>query len=55
MLGKPAKDPKEALKNLKKFLSDDAMILAEYKYDGERTQIHFDGNTVNLYSRNFDV
>ena len=29
-------------------------LIVEVKYDGERTQIHFENGKVNLFSRNFD-
>eukprot|EP00347_Sterkiella_histriomuscorum_P002971 403366097 len=56
MLGRPAKDFEEVLKLTSKFRKNqDDYLLAEYKYDGERTQIHFDGEKVMMYSRNFDT
>lgn len=55
MLGKPARDSEEVLKLLKKYIDGEGELVAEYKYDGERTQIHFDGEQVNMFSRNFDT
>lgn len=58
MLGRPAKTFQEFYKLTKKFRREkDDYIIAEYKYDGERTQIHFDATSttgVSLFSRNFD-
>jgi ATP-dependent DNA ligase len=41
MTGKPAKDAADLLKSLSKKV-DRAKLVADYKYDGERTQIHWD-------------
>ena len=64
MVGRPVKTPEEGfkhfvtqkLKGTKVKASGDEVvdIIAEVKYDGERTQIHYDNGEVNLFSRNFD-
>jgi len=61
MVGRSVKTPEEAadhfltLRN-KKLQEESTLIdiIAEVKYDGERTQIHYSGGEVNLFSRNFD-
>ncbi|CDW85574.1 dna ligase [Stylonychia lemnae] len=55
--GRASQDFKESLKLMDKFLEKEGKnkFLAEFKYDGERTQIHFDGEKVTLYSRNFEM
>jgi DNA ligase-1 len=50
MLCKPGEDMDSLLKSLK----DTKQILAEIKYDGERSQLHFDGTTVEMGSRAFE-
>lgn len=42
MLQKDAKTP------------DTIDLIAEVKYDGERTQVHYQNGQVNLFSRNFE-
>lgn len=64
MVGRPVKTPEEGfkhfvtqkLKGTKVKASGDEVvdIIAEVKYDGERTQIHYENGEVNLFSRNFD-
>ena len=41
MTGKPAKDAADLIKSLSKKV-DRKQLVADYKYDGERTQIHWD-------------
>ena len=48
MVGRPAKSVEEVLKEMKPDL------ICEIKYDGERTQIHYNDGEINLFSRNFD-
>lgn len=38
--------------NAKEIIDKMGMAICEYKYDGERIQIHKDGNKIELYSRN---
>ena len=47
------KSPAEVFKHFAKD-SDKVDVIAEVKYDGERTQIHYHNGEVNLYSRNFE-
>ena len=56
MLGRSAKNFSDLTKfvTLNKKLTD-KRVLCEYKYDGERSQIHFDGSSVNLFSRGFEI
>ena len=59
MVGRPVKNAQEAISELckKKKKNDEEKlidIIVEIKYDGERTQIHYENGKVNLYSRNFD-
>lgn len=53
MGGRPAGDISNILEMFKKF---DGNILCEVKYDGERSQIHFDKETdiIQCFSRNFE-
>jgi len=62
MVGRAVKSPEEAIET---FLKDENRknkesqkttvdIIAEIKYDGERTQIHYQNGEVNLFSRNFE-
>lgn len=56
MLGRSAKkfsDLEKFVINNKKF--EDKRVLAEYKYDGERCQLHYDGKRINLYSRGYEI
>jgi ATP-dependent DNA ligase len=53
MLGRPAKSAKDVLASLHKSVALDRLV-AEFKYDGERTQIHYSGGKVKLFSRNCD-
>ena len=53
MTGKPAKDAADLLKSLSKKV-DRAKLVADYKYDGERTQIHWDKNKLSMFSRSCD-
>lgn len=56
MVGRPAKTADEAFKTLiKKTDPDKSDLIVEVKYDGERTQIHYENGIINLYSRNFDL
>jgi DNA ligase 1 len=48
MVGRPAKSVEEVLTEMKPDL------ICEIKYDGERTQIHYNDGEINLFSRNFD-
>lgn len=41
MTGKPSKDAADVLKSLSKKVNRGRLV-ADYKYDGERTQIHWD-------------
>lgn len=54
MVGRPVKNAAEALKTLTKKSETHADLIAEIKYDGERTQIHYQNGKINLFSRNFD-
>ncbi|CAI2384407.1 unnamed protein product [Moneuplotes crassus] len=56
MLGRSAK----TFKDLTKFITDakkvtDKRALSEYKYDGERSQIHYDGEKINMFSRGHEI
>lgn len=56
MLGRSAK----SFKDLEKFVLknkkvSNKSVLSEYKYDGERAQLHFNGRAVNLFSRGFKI
>ena len=53
MTGKPAKDAADLLKSLSKKV-DRAKLVADYKYDGERTQIHWDQDKLSMFSRSCD-
>jgi ATP-dependent DNA ligase len=55
MLGRPAKNPAHVLETLNKKV-DQSRLCADFKYDGERTQIHYcaDGK-LSLFSRNCDT
>ena len=52
MLGRAARNVDEAFEMLAK--SGPVDIIAEIKYDGERTQVHYSKGKVNLFSRNFE-
>ena len=52
MVGRPFKSAAEVLTHFSKRGPVD--LVAEIKYDGERTQIHYENGEVNLFSRNFD-
>ena len=58
MVGRPVKNAKEAVSTLQKKKKGEeekkSDLIVEVKYDGERTQIHFENGKVNLFSRNFD-
>ncbi len=54
MIGKPAKDPTDLLSQLSKKI-DRKQLIAEFKYDGERTQLHWDKKTLKMYSRSCDT
>ena len=54
MLGRAASDPVDLLANLNKEV-DKTRLSAEFKYDGERSHIHFDGTRVSLFSRSCDT
>lgn len=55
MIGRPSKTADEVIEHFQKRDKEKKPLdlIAEIKYDGERSQIHYDGKTVNLYSRNF--
>jgi DNA ligase-1 len=50
MLCRPGENMESLLKNIK----GEKLIIAETKYDGERCQLHFDGNSVTMGSRSFE-
>lgn len=52
MVGRPFKSAAEVLAHFSKRGPID--LIAEIKYDGERTQIHYENGEVNLFSRNFE-
>lgn len=53
MLAKAIKDVEDIPKFYKKF--QDRSVMLEYKYDGERTQIHYDGgDSIKMFSRNLE-
>ena len=54
MAGKAAKSPGEVLKNLNAKV-DTSRLTVEYKYDGERTQLHWHGGELSMFSRNCDT
>jgi len=52
MVGKPAKDTSEVTKVMtSKFTQGQTPLIAEYKYDGERSQVHFSDNKLSMFSR----
>ena len=61
MAGRAAKSPENVLETLGKSV-DRARLVADYKYDGERTQVHLHHSKtgfkkrsqIDLFSRNFD-
>jgi ATP-dependent DNA ligase len=53
MTGKPAKDAADLIKSLSKKV-DRGKLTADYKYDGERTQIHWDQTSLSMFSRSCD-
>lgn len=54
MIGRAAKNPQDVLESLNKKVNQKNLI-AEYKYDGERTQIHWDRAKLSMFSRNCDT
>lgn len=66
MLGRAAKDPSEIIKNFSKEKGssiENLSLQADFKYDGERTQMHYQKvqnlgqarTTIKLFSRNFEL
>jgi len=49
MLARPAKGVDDVLKRFK-----DTGFLAEFKYDGQRAQIHINGSQISIFSRHLD-
>ena len=58
MVGRAAKDPEDVLKVLGKSV-DRTKLVADFKYDGERTQLHVQrqpaGLSLKMFSRAFDL
>ena len=56
MVGRAAKSAEDVVEKLLKLDTnkDTLDIFAEIKYDGERTQIHYENGVVSLFSRNFE-
>jgi ATP-dependent DNA ligase len=56
MVGKPAKESSEVTKVMtSKFTQNSTPLIAEYKYDGERSQVHYSDNKLSFFSRQFDL
>ena len=54
MAGKAAKSPADVLLNLNAKV-DRNRLTAEFKYDGERTQLHWHEGELSMFSRNCDT
>ena len=58
MLGRAARDAQDVIKVLGK-KTNQACLSADFKYDGERTQMHYhqtaSGTPLKLFSRNFEL
>ena len=54
MAGKAAKSPADVLLNFNAKV-DRSRLTAEFKYDGERTQLHWHEGELSMFSRNCDT
>ena len=57
MIGRPVRSNTDAIEKFTKLADKEQKpldLILEVKYDGERTQIHYNNGEVNLFSRNFE-